>query len=91
MSKIKKVVLKIAVTITLSLFCMNIAYALGDYTVLAPLPGTTDCTDAEAVQGGAGGTYACDTRLSTYLPGIFNFAIGIGSTTLTLKPILTPP
>lgn len=41
-------------------------YAVDDYTVLAPLPGTT-------ISGGN------TTNLQTYLPGLFNFSIGLAA------------
>lgn len=42
-----------------------------DYTTLAPLPNTTNC--------GTGSGPECKTNLSTYLPGVFNFSIGIAA------------
>jgi hypothetical protein len=48
-----------------------LAADLPDYTVLAPLPGTTKCGDN-------GGT-TCTTNLQTYLPGVFNFSIGVAA------------
>ncbi len=47
------------------------AYALDNYTVLEPLPGTTidkNCTGDK-----------CQTDLEHYLPGLFNWAIGIAA------------
>ena len=44
-----------------------------DYVVLAPLPGTTDCTGDMA----SSGNYNCNTNLSNYLPGVFNLVIGL--------------
>ena len=66
MQKISKILLRIAVVITLFLCVFSFAYALGDYTVLTPLPGTTN-TDNKT------------TNLSTYLPGVFTFAISIAA------------
>ena len=46
-------------------------YAVEDYTLLTPLPGTTivpNCTGNN-----------CKTNLETYLPGLFNWAIGIAA------------
>lgn len=55
------------------LFCIvNISFAaLDTYVTLAPLPYTTKC-------GGNTGT-KCETDLSTYLPGVFKFSIGIAA------------
>lgn len=45
-------------------------YAVEEYTVLAPLPGTTDVKDCKV---------NCKTTLGTYLPGLFNFSIGVAA------------
>jgi hypothetical protein len=49
------------------------AYAVSDYTVLTPLPGTTDKCVA------TNNTNNCTTNLQTYLPGLFKFAIGLAA------------
>jgi hypothetical protein len=45
-----------------------------EYTVLAPLPGTTSCTDAQIA---AGNTEGCKTDIKRYLEGFFKLLIGI--------------
>jgi hypothetical protein len=71
MKKISKISLKIAVVMIIFFSALNTVYALtDDYTMLTPLPISSDC--------GANST-TCKTSLSTYLPGMFKFAIGIAA------------
>lgn len=85
MQKLRKIILKISVIITLSLCIFSFAYALDDYTVLAPLPGTTKCPNgstpaAVTVDKTTGKTTGgCQTDFSTYLPGLFNLLIGVAA------------
>ena len=62
--------------IVLSVFCVFSAvsvFALDQYTTLAPLPGTTNCTDSQLNQ------INCITDFPTYLPKLFNLSIGIAA------------
>lgn len=49
-----------------------------DYTVLAPLPGTTDCYDDELNRTD------CETTLTEYLPGMFKLLIGLAAVAAVL-------
>jgi len=51
---------------------------IADYTVLAPLPGTTKCDDDIVDENGKPAT-DCETDLKTYLEGFFDLAIGISA------------
>ncbi|KND47986.1 MAG: hypothetical protein AB201_00065 [Parcubacteria bacterium C7867-006] len=69
MKNIYKNLAKISVSIVLLLFLTNTAYALDDYTVLTPLPGTvSSCTGNN-----------CTTNIDTYLPGMFNLMVGVAA------------
>ena len=63
---------KIAITFVM-IFSVwtTVAYALDDYTVLAPLPGTTKCGNNLGPD--------CKTDFKTYLPGLFKWAISIAA------------
>lgn len=52
-----------------------------EYTVLAPLPGTTSCADNNL---GAN----CKTTLEKYLPGIFKLAIGLSAVAAVLMIVI---
>jgi hypothetical protein len=69
MKSLSSKILKILFSLTLLFSAFSTSYAL-EYTVLAPLPGTTICDTGPD----------CDkAELSTYLPGLFNFAIGVAA------------
>ncbi len=57
-------------TILASSFIVVPTFAQNDYTVLAPLPGTTECGD---------GGKDCKTSLEKYLPGVFKLAVGLSA------------
>src|SRR3989344_3094052 len=86
--KIKRIFLEVAVfTILLILILPTIqaVAAEGDYTVLAPLPGTTkgvcnpDATPPDP---------NCETTLAKYLPGVFKLAIGIAAVFAVLMIVI---
>jgi hypothetical protein len=54
-----------------SLFIPSLSFALGDYTVLTPLPCTTTMNDGNPDCGKESKT----TNLDTYLPGVLRFSI----------------
>lgn len=62
---ISKIIALSAVMLVMVLTLWTTAYAIPDYTVLAPLPGTVN----------DGNT----TNLGKYLPGLFNFSIGLAA------------
>jgi len=83
--KIKKTLLKIGVAVILAMIVLPVFYvaAAGDYTVLAPLPGTTvDVCD------GNPNNPNCQTTLERYLPGLFNLAIGIAAVAAVLMIVI---
>jgi len=61
--------LQFAIVLSMGMVLVPTVSALGDYTVLSPLPGTTkdNCT--------SGAT--CQSNFETYLPGLFKFSIGL--------------
>ena len=85
MQKFSKIFIKITIALTLMFAVFSFAYALDDYTVLTPLPGTTSCPDGSTptavtinqttgkVEGG------CQTTFQKYLPAFFNLTIGIAA------------
>lgn len=88
LERIGLIIIKITITIVLLLSFSSHTYAvLDDYTVLAPLPGTTDCDSGSLKQitttKNADGTVSissgCKSKFETYLPGVFNLAIGIAA------------
>ena len=62
--------------------------AVDEYTVLAPLPGTTDCGDNIADPGYDPGTFECKTTLEKYLPGLFNLLIGLAAVFAVLMIVI---
>lgn len=74
---------KISYVLILCLFAAAIlgtgrsVYAAGEYTVLAPLPGTTNCSNNTINQTSNNSATQCKTDFSTYLPAAFNLAIGL--------------
>lgn len=54
---------------------------LRDYTVLAPLPGTTNCADNALGSD-------CKTTLERYLPGVFNLLIGLAGVFAVLMIVI---
>lgn len=76
--------------VNLGIFCLFATIILSahtalaqipDYTVLAPLPGTTECANDKL---GAD----CKTTLERYLPGLFNLLIGIAAVFAVLMIVL---
>lgn len=68
MKKILKTLTTLIVLVVLCVSFSETAYALGEYTPLAPLPGTQ-------ITGNAAG----QTNLETYIPAIFRLSIGIAA------------
>ena len=66
----KKIIMEIIVGLVVFFGIFNVVYALNDYTTLSPLPGTFN---------GPCPADGCTTSLSTYLPGIFNFSMGLAA------------
>jgi hypothetical protein len=93
MKKISKIFIgtTLAAILAFSFFGLITVYATGplpDYTVLVPLPGTTEnCSNGSVAtiqyttnsDGSISQTGGCQTNFQTYLPGIFNLAIGIAA------------
>lgn len=80
----KKIILLIQTLTILTIFIAGIypnnlvAQTDLSYTVLAPLPGTTECDDS--IVGGDGSQRTdCKTTLEKYLPGMFKLLIGISA------------
>src|SRR3989338_3221258 len=69
--------------LTHSVSAQSASNSWDEYTTLAPLPGTTqDCvTDSD-------GKINCATDIQTYLPGVFNLAIGIAGVLAVLMIII---
>ena len=83
-NKISKILIKGTIVLILGLTVSTFVYALDDYTVLAPLPGTTKCNDGQtptAVKIDNSGKVSggCTTTFEKYLPGMFKFAIGVSA------------
>lgn len=79
----KKIILIIAIGIVAAgSLCASRVYAQDNsYTVLAPLPGTT--------QGNCPpGATDCKTSLTEYLPGVFNLAIGLSAAFAVLMIVI---
>lgn len=83
MKKIAKILIGGTLALVLSFSFFSFAYAaLDKYTVLAPLPGTTDCKGTPTpIVMNADGTFSggCKTDFQTYLPAIFKLAIGVAA------------
>ena len=82
--KKKIILILILTTIFVPTFLVIAADDLS-YTVLAPLPGTTDCTldDGTTIQA-----YECKTTLEKYVPGMFKLAIGLSAVWAVLMIVL---
>lgn len=81
---IKKIILKtglLAIFTLLLLPSIQVFASNHEYTVLAPLPGTTNCADNRL---GAD----CKTTLQKYLPGVFKLAIGLSAVFAVLMIVL---
>lgn len=70
MKNISLNIIRLTVALVMVFSVWTTTYAIEDYTPLAPLPGTTkdDCMGTD-----------CKTDLETYLPGLFNWAIGVAA------------
>lgn len=79
----RKIILKMGTFAILAIIVLPAirALAANEYTVLAPLPGTTlsDCPP---------GSTDCKTTLQKYLPGVFNLAIGLSAAFAVLMIVI---
>lgn len=85
----KKIVLKIWILAILAMIILPTTRALAadpyEYTVLAPLPGTTTgVCDPNAAQPDPN----CKTTLGKYLPGLFNLLIGLSAAFAVLMIVI---
>jgi hypothetical protein len=88
MKKYLKYTIKISAIITFSLiiFSSSAGFILAqsnniDYVPLAPLPGTTkdQCSGSGNALDMLSGSNDCTTNFATYLPGAFNFIVGLSA------------
>lgn len=70
MKKLSQKIIQTTIVSIMMFSVFTVVYAQNEYTVLAPLPGTTNCDEGPA----------CDqTSLQKYLPAVFNLSIGIAA------------
>lgn len=85
---IKKIISGIGLAVLLTFVILPTVQVLAqtqnkyEYTVLAPLPGTTDCADDKL------NSNECKTTLQKYLPGVFNLAIGLSAAAAVFMIVL---